>query len=344
MICKTYHFYNKSILCLALACLLMGYAACATAARPMTIKFATVAPKGSLYHRVMQEIGEAWRQAEGGKGRFIIYTDGAQGTESATVRRMRVGQLQGSMLTVSGLMEIEPSVTALQFMPSAFRDWDELDYVLDGIKQDLEKKFEARGYKILFWGMGGWVQFFSTKPRTKPEDFRDAKIFTWAGTKGQEAQMISMGFKPVVLDLPDLLPAIQTGMVDVVPVSPMWALAGQFYRYAPYMLKMNWVPIVGATVISMKTWQRMSPAAQQAITDAAFLAEQKLRNHRKTVDDQAIEAMVDRGMQVLHPDQEAREKWDLLVKELNPDIRGGMVPASTFDKVHELISEYRKQH
>ena len=320
---------------------LIGFSTTSLAARPFTIKVATVAPKGSIYHRVMQDIGEAWRKAQGGDARFIIYTDGSQGTESETVRRLRIDQLQASMLTVAGLMEIEPSVTALQFMPSTFRNWDEVDYVLDNISADIEQKFEQKGYKVLLWGMGGWVQFFSVKPRMTPEEFRDAKIFTWAGTKEQQPLMISMGFNPVVLDLPDLLPALQTGMVDVVPVAPMWALTGQFYRYAPHMLKMNWVPIVGATVLSMKTWNAMRPEAREAMMAAAAEAEETLRQHRGKLDDNAIGAMQERGLSVSEPDPAAQQEWDQLVRSVWPRIRGSMVPEDTFDRVHELLAKYR---
>ena len=322
-------------------CSLLGFCAGSMAAKPITIKLATVAPKGSVYHRVLQNIGEKWREAQGGKARFIVYSDGIQGTEAETVRRLRIGQLQASMLTVAGLHEIEPSVTALQFMPSTFRNWRELDYVLEKIRPDMQRKFEDKGYKVLLWGMGGWVQFFSVKPLMTPEEYRDAKIFTWAGTKDQKTLMTSLGFKPVVLDLPDLLPAIQTGMVDVVPVAPMWALTGQFYRYAPHMLKMNWVPIVGATVLSMKTWESMRPEARVAMMEAAVEAEETLRKHREKLDADAIEAMQERGLVVSEPTPEVEQEWNRLVQSVWPRIRGTMVPRETFDRVHELLAEYR---
>lgn len=181
--------------------------------------------------------------AQGDGSRFIIYTDGRQGTEEVVVRRMRVGQLQASMLTVSGLLEIDNSVVALQFMPLIFRNWAEYDYVRDAISADLEKKFADKGFHILTWGEAGWVQFFSSKKRITPDDYRDAKIFTLTDTKDQADIMKSMNYTPVVLSLADLAPSVQTGMVDVVPVAPMWALAGQIFKDVPHLLRINWVPV-----------------------------------------------------------------------------------------------------
>jgi TRAP-type C4-dicarboxylate transport system substrate-binding protein len=316
----------------------------ATAARPLTIKLATVAPKGSVYHRVLQEMGEKWRAAQGGNARFIIYTDGTQGTEAETVRRLRIGQLQASMLTTVGLMEIEPTVVAMQFMPMTYRNFAELDHVLTSMRPKMESDFANKGYRVLLWGMGGWVQFFSDRPRVMPEEFLGAKIFTWAGTKDQENIMKSMGYRPIVLDMSDILPAVQTGMVDVIPAAPVWALAGQFYRNTPHMLRVNWVPIVGATVLSNKTWDAMHPRARVALTEAAAQAEATLREHRTRLDEGAIEAMQKRGLTVHEPTAEVEQAWRRMMEPVMARIRGTLVPAETFDTVQSLLAEYRVNH
>ena len=319
-------------------------AAEAMAARPITIKLATVAPKGSIYHRVLQEMGEKWRAAQGGKARFIIYTDGVQGSEAATVRRLRIGQLQASMLTTVGLMEIEPSVVAMQFMPLTYRNFDELDYVMTSIRPQLERGFREKGFRVLLWGVGGWVQFFSERRRIMPDEFLDAKIFTWAGTKDQENIMKSMGYRPVVLEMSDVLPAVQTGMIDTIPAAPMWALAGQFYPKTPHMLKINWVPIVGATVLSNTTWDAMRPEAREALGEAAAEAEATLRAHRRRLDEGAIEAMQRRGLTVHEPTPEVEQAWRQLMEPVMPKIRGSLVPADTFDTVQSLLADYRSRN
>ncbi|MBL8302887.1 MAG: C4-dicarboxylate ABC transporter substrate-binding protein, partial [Ideonella sp.] len=63
-------------------------------------------PKNSLYHQQLLELGEAWRGAQGEGARFLVFTDGSQGGEAEMARRMRIGQLQGALLSVVGLREI----------------------------------------------------------------------------------------------------------------------------------------------------------------------------------------------------------------------------------------------
>ena len=71
------------------------------------LRIGTMAPKNSLYHRQMMELGEVWRTAQGGNAKYVVYTDGSQGGEAELSRRMRIGQLQGALLSVVGLREIE---------------------------------------------------------------------------------------------------------------------------------------------------------------------------------------------------------------------------------------------
>jgi TRAP-type C4-dicarboxylate transport system substrate-binding protein len=131
------------------------------------LRLGTLAPKNSLYHRQLMEVGEVWRNAQGGNAKFVVYPDGSQGGETELARRMRIGQLQGALLSVVGLREIEPSIAALQSMPLLFKTWEEVDYVREKMRPAMEKKFLEKGFVVLAWGDAGWVRFFSKEPAFK---------------------------------------------------------------------------------------------------------------------------------------------------------------------------------
>src|SRR5262252_9285583 len=67
------------------------------------VKLGTSAPAGTSPYKELQLMGEKWRKAPAG-GADLIITN-TQGGEAATVGRIRVGQLQGAMLSVTGLSE-----------------------------------------------------------------------------------------------------------------------------------------------------------------------------------------------------------------------------------------------
>ena len=305
------------------------------------LRLGTLAPKNSLYHRQLMEVGEVWRNAQGGNAKFVVYPDGSQGGETELARRMRIGQLQGALLSVVGLREIEPSIAALQSMPLLFKTWEEVDYVREKMRPAMEKKFLDKGFVVLAWGDAGWVRFFSKEPAFKPDDYQKMKFFAWGGEADQQEIMKSMGYTPVPLETSDILPSVQTGMINVVPSTPYFALASQVYTMAPHMLEINWAPIVGALVVTKKAWDDMSPETQLAVRAAGDKAGVQLRAKARLEVDEAVDAMKKRGLIVNKPNAEQMRAWNDLADKLYPRIRGTLVPAETFDEVFRHLKDYR---
>jgi TRAP-type C4-dicarboxylate transport system substrate-binding protein len=321
-----------------LLCGLMGASALAS---DKPLRIGTLAPKNSLYHRQLLEIGEAWRQAQGGNAKYVVFPDGSQGGEAELARRMRIGQLQGALLSIVGLSEIEPSINALQSIPLLFKTWDEVDHVREKMRASMEKKFLDKGFVVLAWGDAGWVRFFSKDALMRPDDFKKMKFFSFAGESEQQEIMKSLGFTPVPLETTDILPSIQTGMINVVPSTPYFALATQIYGKVPHMLEINWAPVVGALVVTQKAWDDMSPAGRQALRSAGEKAGVLIRNKARQEVEEAVEAMRKRGLVVNKPNPDQLREWQELADKLYPRIRGNLVPAETFDEVFQHVKAYR---
>jgi len=305
------------------------------------LRIGTLAPKNSLYHRQLMELGEVWRTAQGGNAKYLVYPDGSQGGEAELARRMRIGQLQGALLSVVGLREIEPSISALQNMPLLFKSWEEVDYVREKMRPGMEKKFLDKGFVVLSWGDAGWVRFFSKDAAFRPDDFKRMKFFAWGAEPEQQAIMKSLGYTPVPLETSDILPSIQTGMINVVPSTPYFALASQVFSTAPNMLDINWAPIVGALVVTKKAWDEMSPEVQATMRTASDKAGVQLRAKARQEVDEAVDAMKKRGLVVNRPNAAQMQEWNDLAEKLYPRIRGVMVPAETFDEVFTHLKAYR---
>ena len=305
------------------------------------LRIGTLAPKNSLYHRQLMELGETWRSAQGAGSKYLVYPDGSQGGEADMVRRMRIGQLQGALLSVVGLREIEPSIAALQAMPLMFRSWEEVDYVREKMRPAMEAKFLDKGFVVLAWGDAGWVRFFSKEAALRPDDYKKMKFFAWGNELEQQEIMKSLGYTPVPLETGDILPAIQTGMITAVPSTPYFALATQIYNSAPNMLDLNWAPVVGALVMTRKAWEEMTPEAQAAVREAGNKAGAQIRSKARQEVEDAVESMKKRGLVVNKPNPEQLKEWNELAERLYPKVRGRMVPAETFDEVVAHLKVYR---
>ena len=306
------------------------------------VRLAISAPRNTSLHKVLLEMREKWLKASNGAVSLVIYTDGTQGEEAAVVQRMRVGALQAGMLTVVGLSEIDRSVTALQYMPMMFRSLEEVEYVRERLKPELEKRLLAKGFVPLFWGDAGWVRWFSKKPALTPADFRKLKLFVWEGDTAQVELMKNGGFNPVPLPVSTILQALQTGMIDAVAQPPFFALAGQIYRAAPNMLELNWAPMGGATVITKSAWDGIPAEVRAQLLDAARVAGEEVTRRSRLESDQAVAAMCANGLKVHSVTPEIEAQWRQAAEEFYPKIRGGIVPAEMFDRVRGLLDEFRK--
>lgn len=305
------------------------------------IKLATLAPKGSSFHKILLAMGDRWKSAPDGGVAVTIYPDGAMGGEADVVRRMRAGQLQASLLTVTGLKEIDPSVSAFQNLPMLFRSLDEAAAVRAKLASKIDARLAEKGFVILFWGDVGWVRFFSKQPILVPADAQRAKLFTWSGSSEQIDLMKSLDWKPVALETADILPSLQTGLIDAVPTLPFYALAGQFFSTANHMLELDWAPLVGALVVTKKSWDALSDGQREALRTSALEASKQIGARNRIENDESVEAMKKRGLVVHVPTAAQVDEWRTLLASVHPKFRGTIVPADVFDDVHQALSEIR---
>ncbi|MFO1476381.1 MAG: TRAP transporter substrate-binding protein DctP [Verrucomicrobiota bacterium] len=314
------------------------------AADPVKVRLGTLAPKGSSYTKHLQAMGEQWKKAPGGGAALTIYADGTMGSEADMVRRMRLGQLQAALVTVTGITEIEPAAAGLQTLPMAFRNLEEVDYIGEKLQPMLEKRLEAKGFVVLFWTDTGFVHFFSKKPMITPDDLKKTKLFLSANRPAEIDIYRSFGCNPVPLEVSDIVPGLQTGLIDCLCLPPTFALALQVDSAAPNMLDMNWAPLVGAALINKKTWDSLSPEAQSALRESAREAGKLIKADGRRENLESVEAMRKRGLAVHTMTPEVQAQWEKTAEKAWPQIRGTVMPADIYDEVMAQLKAFRAEH
>jgi TRAP-type C4-dicarboxylate transport system substrate-binding protein len=324
-----------------LVTLVFASATVAVEGRTTRVKLATLAPKGTSFHLILQEMGQAWRSGPDGGAALTLFTDGTMGGESDMVRRMRLGQLQAGLLTVSGISDIDVAVTGLQNIPMAFRSLDEAAYVRERLAPTFERRIAEKGFVVLGWFDSGWVHAFSRKPLRRPVDLEGEKVFVVPGSQTTATVMRAFRMQPVILEPTDVLVSLQTGLVSVVPAPPFYALAGQFFQPAPHMLEVNWAPLVGALVVTKKSFDEASPAQQEHMRRTGAEACAKITTAAREEMRESIAAMEKRGLVVQRLSGELEQEWTAYAESLQVEFRGPVVPADTFDEILRLRAEYR---
>jgi len=310
------------------------------AAGPTVIKMATLAPEGSSWYRVLQTMGEGWKKATNGAIVLRIYPGGVAGDEDAVIRKMRVGQLHAAAVTGLGLSYLDRSFYALH-IPMMYASDEEFDYVRDRMAPVLERKLEEKGMVVLNWGDAGWVHFFAKKPFTSPDEVKAMKMFAWAGDTNLIQLYKEAGFNPVPLSAIDILPGLQTGLINAFATTPLAALAFQWFGLAPHMADLGWAPLTGATIIDRKTWLSIPEHLRPKILEASREAGKNLRGEIRRLNEEAVKVMMKNGLKVSRVPPETQAQWRKIVEDIHPRIRGKIIPADMFDTALKHRDEYR---
>ncbi|HSP05957.1 MAG TPA: TRAP transporter substrate-binding protein DctP [Acidobacteriota bacterium] len=303
---------------------------------------ATLAPKGSSWHLILQQMAEKWKAVSGGRVTLTLYPGGVAGDDQDVVRKMQLGTLNAALLTGSGLADIDRNVLALQ-IPMLYDSYEELDWVREKISPNLEKIYEQKGFVVLNWSDAGWVHFFAKSAVRTPDDLKALKLFTGAGDVQTVELWKASGFRPVPLPTTEISTALQTGLVTALPSPPQAAVILQWYNDAKFMTDLNWAVLIGGTLISKKAWDKIPAELQGPLLEAARETGKRLRDEIRQRGPSDIEAMEKRGLTVVHLDAATIELWRRIAENAYPQLRGSFVPAEAFDEAKRLRDEFRNQ-
>jgi TRAP-type C4-dicarboxylate transport system substrate-binding protein len=328
--------------CLGASALFCAAVPRASGAQTVRVKMATLVPDGSSWHLVLKQTAEEWKRLSGGRVSVTLYAGGVAGDDPDIVRKMRLGTLQAGVLTSVGVAEVDRSVYALG-VPMMFSSYDEVYGVLERLRLKLEANLLTKGFVVLNWADGGWVHFFCKKPVARPDDLRALRLFAWAGDADAVEIWKDFGFQPIPLQAPDLITAIQTGLVEALGAPPQVAVLSQYDRHAPNMTALRWQLLLGATLISKSTWESIPAEIRPALLESARAAGARLQKQIRESEGRDVEEMKKRGLMVVAVDANARAEWLAFAESTYPRIRGRIVPADFFDEALRLRDELRRQ-
>lgn len=321
---------------LALAALLAALATAADA-QVVTIKLGTLAPQGSTWHDLLKELAVRWEQISGGRVKLRIYAGGAQGSEGDMVRKMGIGQLQAAAISNVGMHDVipEPQVMSVPFL---FDDEAQMECAFAKLRPRLDAALEQRGLVALQWSRVGSIHLFCDEARRTPAEMGSAKVWAWEGDPKSVEAFRAAGLHPVVLSATDIVPSLQTGMIDCVPNVPLYVLTARLFERADHMLDLPWSYMVGATLVRKDAWERIPADLRPKLLEAAAELGRKVDAEVRRLNADAVAAMRKQGLKVVTADP---APWRAAMQKSWPIVRGGVVPAEVFDAAKAARDECR---
>jgi len=273
-----------------------------------TIKIATVAPEGSAWMRELRVAGNEVQTASQNRIMVKFYPGGVMGSDQVVLRKMKLGQLQGGMLTSSELASVYPDAP-VYCLPFLFDSWAQVAKARAQVDPLLAKGFDSHGLHMLGVSNIGFAYIMSTKPMHSRADMDHAKIWVPQNDAIAEHTFKAGGVSTIPLPLGDVFTSLQTGLVDTVANTPAGAVAMQWHGKVKYMINLPLTFVVGYVVLDGKVWHALSPADQAIVGKAFAGAAARMDAGMKHDDDAALEAMKKQGLQLTTLDPAEASRW-----------------------------------
>ncbi len=296
-----------------------------------TLRIASLAPAGSSWMKVLNAWNKTLQEKTQGRLKMRFYPGGSQGDERDFVRKMRVGQLDGGVVTMTGMSMVVRAMIVL-VLPGFLDTYEELDRVRAKMAPEFEAMFEKEGFKLLGWGDAGRNRLFSAKPFRAPSDLKSLRPWVWKDELVFVELYDVIGANAIRLGVPEVYPALQTRMIDMVSSSALTAVALQWYTRVKYMTGWNSAIIAGGTIMRKDKFDELPPDLREVYETTGQRAYDLLNKTIRKDDEKAYQIVLKRGIQVVEAG-DAKPEWDAAYKKVRDNLTGRVFPKSLLDAV-----------
>jgi TRAP-type C4-dicarboxylate transport system substrate-binding protein len=326
-----------STLILAFALAIPGSSHPAQAARAKNeIRIATLAPRNTDLTRGFNKIDQALRKATGGEWGIRLYPSGVAGDEKDVIRKMRVGQMDASIVTTTGLSQIVREVAVLN-APGVIPGYKELERVQKAMSKEWEKTFRENGFELVSWGESGQYRYFSNAPITNIKtDMPKMRPWLWPESHVMKEIYNAVGAHGVPLGVPEVYGALQTKMIDSLISTSLATVALQWHSKLNHVTSETSGVLLGAMIVNKKKWDSIPEDVRKTLDEQI---RKNTEGDSKTVrknDLKSYKKLLKRGYTATKYTAQGQKEWDAMADTVRKRMTGRVFPKSLLDKVQKI--------
>ncbi len=312
-------------------------------AQAKVYKIATLSPDGLSWMKKLRQSTREIEQKTEGRVKFKIYPGGVQGDDRTVLRKMRIGQLHGGALAAGSLTRSYPDLQIYN-LPLEFKDYTEVNYVRHHMDERIIEGLAEKGYISFGLIETGFAYILSNKPVHSVADLQKLKAWVPANDPIALSLIRSFGITPIPLGLADVLASLQTGLINVVAIPPIVALALQWHTQVKYITDLPLVYIYAMLAMDRKAFQRMNPGDQQIVRDILTSTSTEIDQDNRSDNIRAYQALLNQGIEVVVPSRDEKNEWRSMAETSIQELiqAGGITPAS-YSTLMTLLSNVRLQ-
>ena len=308
----------------------------------MQIKIATLAPQNSEWAEKFQKGSIEIQERTENRVKLKFYWGGAQGNAKKILQKIKIRQLHGGTFSPTDFQEVYPDLN-IYGLPFLFKDFDEVNYVRDRVDNQLEQGFKKLGFNTYGFAGGGFAYILSNEPIREYEDLKNKKIWLPQGDLISYEAMRSLNLLPVPLPMTDVLTGLQTGLIDIVAIPPVVALALQWHTKISYITRVPVLYAMGFLAIDSKIINRINTDDQKVLNEVINRIYSEVDSNSQQDSENAYEALSKIGIQEIQFDGDEYQKLtDLLEEPTKKMANDGFYSLELFNEIKMYIDDFRK--
>ena len=189
---------------------------------------------------------------------------------------------------------------------------------------------------------GGFAYILSNEPVRSLEDLRSKKVWLPEGDLISYEAMKALQLSPVPLPVTDVLTGLQTGLIDIVAIPPVVALALQWHTKVQYVTQIPVLYPMAFLAISERALRRVSDEDKAVIDEVMRDVYARVDAGSWAESENALQGLLSVGIENVEAiDGEVDRIRTSLVKTTTEMAERGMFSQELLNDIQATVSEYR---
>jgi len=305
------------------------------------LKVATIAPEGSSWMKEMRASAKEIQEKTDGRVVIKYYGGGIMGNAGKVLGKIRIGSLQGGAFTPSALQKIYPEIS-LYGLLMTFDSQEEVAYVRSRLDKTLQDGLEEAGFVNFGFAAGGFAVIMSNEPVRSLDDLKGKRVWVPEGDTISYASMKALSLSPVTFPLTDVLTGLQTGLIDIVAMSPIGALVLQWHTKVKFITDLPLVYTMGFMAIDKKAFDKISPGDQQLIREIMTITYSRMNEANLDDNKEALQALLNAGIESISVPEAKAAEIGAILRESNRNLaEQGEYSLDLYDRMMQYVQEFR---
>lgn len=261
---------------------------------------------GDAYTAMTASVPE--RVSKATNGRATITVSDSLVAPAQIASAVRDGRLPMSAALHTYLAAEEPRMGIFN-LPGLINDIEEYQKVRNAFWAEDVAKIWGEKWNAEVLAEGAWcpTRLFSKTPIHKIEDFENKRVRVH--NPQTAAMMVALGAKPTPVPVPEMMPALERGIIDAVFTSGCVGGALELWRVAPNVQDWRIGPITGwAILVNKEEWERLPADVREQIQSAMEGLEQDAFGKYNEFVKAALDKMKSNGVELWDAPEAERNK------------------------------------